>query len=72
MKLIQKAQEENTREDAYRLYLALRPIMTEKNVKSFNEFWEDIKPQKIIIDQRDTDEIMKEMQEIEDKFKREG
>lgn len=69
MKLIGKAQEEETKEYAFRIYLASYPNMTKENFKSFNDFWEEIKPKKIEIDKRSEDEIMKEILEIEKSFK---
>ncbi len=70
IKLIGKAQEEETKEHAFRIYLASYPNMTKENFKSFNDFWEEIKPKKIEIDKRSEDEIMKEILEIEKSFKK--
>lgn len=69
-KLILKAQEEETKEYAFKIYLASYPNMDKKNFKSFNDFWEEIKPKKIEIDKRSEDEIMKEILEIEKSFKK--
>lgn len=72
IKLIKKAMEEDTRDYAFHIYLAAYPNMDKKNFKSFNEFWEEAKPQKIVIDARSEDEIMKEIFAIEEKFEKGG
>lgn len=71
-KLIKKAMEEDTREYAFRIYLASYPNMTKENFKSFNEFWEEIKPKKIELDNRSEEEIMLEILEIEKSFEKGG
>ena len=71
LKLVAKAQEEDTRDYAFKIYLAKYPNMTQENFVTFNEFWEEIKPEKKIIDNRSEDEIMKEILEIENKFRKE-
>lgn len=72
MKLLKKAMEEDTREYAFRIYLTVYPNMDKDNFKSFNEFWEEIKPQNNVVDTRNKDEIMKEIYEIENSFKKGG
>jgi wyosine [tRNA(Phe)-imidazoG37] synthetase (radical SAM superfamily) len=72
IKLLKKAMEEDTKEYAYRIYLAAYPNMDKKNFKTFNEFWEETKPQNVIIDTRSEDEIMEEILEIDKKFKKGG
>lgn len=46
--------------------------MTKENFKSFNEFWEEIKPKKVELDTRSEDEIMREILEIEKSFEKGG
>lgn len=46
--------------------------MTKDNFKSFNEFWEEIKPKNIELDIRSEDEIMLEILEIEKSFEKGG
>jgi hypothetical protein len=70
--LLKKAMEKDTKEYAFRIYLAGYPNMTKDNFKTFNEFWEDIKPQNIVLDKRSEDEIMQEIIEIENSFKKGG
>lgn len=69
-KLIKKAQEEETREYAFRIYLAAYPNMDKKNFKSFDNFWEEIKPKRIKLDNRSEEEIMNEILDIEKSFKK--
>ncbi|MDD3173355.1 MAG: hypothetical protein PHF63_06815 [Herbinix sp.] len=64
--------EEDTREYSFRIYLAAYANMDKKNFKTFNEFWEEVKPQNIVIDTRSEDEIMKEILDIEKKFEKGG
>jgi hypothetical protein len=71
LKLIAKAQEEDTREYAFKIYLAALPNMTEENKMTFNEFWEEIKPEKITYDTRSQEEIISDVMEIEKKFRKE-
>lgn len=42
--------------------------MTKDNFKSFNEFWEEIKPNQVELDTRSEDEIMQEILEIQKSF----
>lgn len=72
IKLIEKAQEEETREYAFRIYLAAYPNMGKENFKSFNEFWEEIKPKKVEVDTRSKEEIMEEIMDIEKSFEKGG
>jgi len=71
IKLILKAQEEETKEYAFRLYISDKPRMNKDNYKTFNEYWEDIRPKQIITDTRSEEEIMMELIEIENKFRKE-
>ena len=59
--LINKAQEEETREALFRLYLADRPNMTEKTAMTFNQYYDKHKPKNIILDNRSDEEIMAEI-----------
>jgi hypothetical protein len=70
--LLKKAMDEDTRDYAFKIYLAAYPNMDKKNFKTFNEFWEEAKPQNIVIDTRNEDEIMKEILAIENKFVKGG
>lgn len=72
IKLIEKAQEEETRDYAFKIYLASYPGMNKDNFKTFNEFWDEIRPQKIEIDARSTEDIMKEILETEKSFGKRG
>jgi hypothetical protein len=65
LKLIEKAQEEETREYAFRIYLSMHPKADPEKFKTFNEFWEEIKPKKIKYDTRNKDDIMQEILELE-------
>lgn len=71
LKLIGIAQEEETREYAFRIYLAAYPNMDKDKFLTFNEFWEEIKPDTSKYDARSKDEIMKDLIEIENKFGKE-
>lgn len=64
--------EEDTREYAFRIYLASYPNMTKETFKTFNEFYEEIKPKKVELDTRSEDEIMQEILEIEKSFEKGG
>jgi len=72
LELIEKAQEEETREYAFRIYLAIHPKADPKKFKTFNEFWEEIKPKKIEYDTRSQDEIMQEILEMENSNQERG
>lgn len=48
-----------------------RPRMDKSNFKTFNEYWDEIKPKQVVVDTRSEDEIMQEILEIENKFRRE-
>lgn len=45
--------------------------MNEDNFKTFNQFYDENKPQKITIDSRSEDEIMQDILKIENKFRKE-
>lgn len=64
--------EEDTREYAFRIYLAVLPNMTKENKKSFNQFWEEIQPKKVEFDTRNEDDIMQDILEIEKSFEKGG
>lgn len=70
-KLIAQAQEEETREYALKFYLTDRAKMDNGNFKTFNEYLDDLIPKKIALDNRSEDEIMQEILEIENKFRKE-
>ena len=73
MKLIDKAQEEENREYAFRfLFRQKYPQMDKKNFKSFKEFWEEIQPKTTTYDLRNKDEIMQEILDIENKQEKGG
>lgn len=46
--------------------------MDKKNFKSFEGFWEDIKPKRIEMDNRSKEEIMREILHIEETFEKGG
>ena len=72
LKLLVKAQEEDTKEYAFRIYLAKYPNMDKSNFRTFNEFWEEIKPQNVVQDTRSKDDIMQELLAVEQKFDERG
>lgn len=72
IKFLKKAMDEETKEYSFRIYLAAYPNMTKENFKSFNEFWEEVKPENIVVDSRSEEEIMQEIIEIENKFVKGG
>jgi hypothetical protein len=45
--------------------------MSNDNKMTFNEYWEQIKPDKIAYDVRSQEEIMSDVLEIEKKFRKE-
>lgn len=63
---------EETRDYAFTLYASAYPHMSEKHFKTFNEFWNEIKPKKVELDQRSKEEIMQEMLGIEKSFMKGG
>lgn len=65
MELVEKAQEEETTEYYYRLWLVRYPLYTEKTYESFSEFYEKANPPKVEYDSRTKDEIMQEILDIE-------
>lgn len=72
MNIIRKAMEEDTKEYAFRIYVAVLPNMDKKNFKTFNEYWESIRPKQDVMDTRSTDEIMDEIKEINQLFEKGG
>jgi wyosine [tRNA(Phe)-imidazoG37] synthetase (radical SAM superfamily) len=70
-KLLKQAQEEETREYVLKFYLTDRPNMSKDNFKTFNQYFEELAPKKVMLDNRSEDEIMQEIMEIENKFGRE-
>lgn len=69
-KLIAKAMEEETKEHYYSWWLVRYPLYDKQSYESFDEFYDKIKPKKIIIDTRPKEELMKELIGIEKSFKR--
>lgn len=61
LKLIEKAQEEETKDYYYRWWLVRYPLYDKNNYESFNDFYEKYKPQKIVYDMRSKDELMNEI-----------
>lgn len=72
VKQIEFAKEEETREYAFRIYLASYPNMDKKNFITFNEFYENLRPRKVVMDTRSQEEIMEEIIEIEMSFRKDG
>lgn len=71
MKLIEKAQEETSRDYALKIYLGMVPRM--KKIIPFNEYYENVKnsmPKKVKYDTRNKDDIMSELSEIEKSFQK--
>ena len=68
IKLINKAREENQRDKLFLLYTAVYPNMDEKTYLSFEDYLEKLTGSNTSYDMRSKDEIMKEMNEIEQKF----
>lgn len=69
MRLIEKANEEERKEYFYRWWLVRYPLYDQKNYESFNEFYDRVSPKKIEMDTRRTEDIMRDVFEIEHKFK---
>ena len=65
LKLIETAQEEETREYYYRWWLVRYPLYDSKNYEPFSEFYDKAKPKNIVYDNRSKEEIMQEILEIE-------
>ena len=59
--LIELAQEEETKEAMFRLYLSDRPNMDKKTFMTFDEYYKKYKPKRIVSDNRSKDEIMAEL-----------
>ena len=69
--IINKAEEENTKEYLYRMYLALLPNFDKKTYMTFNQFYEKHKPKPLPkLDRRSEDELMDEIMLIEELRKR--
>ncbi len=68
LSLIDKAQEEDTREYYFRWLLSRYPLYTKDNYEPFEEFYEKAKPKKITVDTRSKDELMQEILDIEKQF----
>lgn len=64
--------DKETKECAFRMYLAVLPNMDKKTFKTFNEFWDDSQPKQVTLDTRSEEEIMEEILEIEKLFGRGG
>jgi hypothetical protein len=60
--------DEDTKEYAFRIYLAQYSNMDKKTYISFNEFWDNIKPKKAVLDTRNKDDIMQDILELEKSF----
>ena len=67
IKLIEKATEEETREQLFRLYLVDRPNMTRETAKSFNQYYDEHIIQNVKLDTRSQEEIMEDLLSIERK-----
>jgi len=63
LKLIERAIDEEEKEQLYRLWLAKYPLYDKETFETFNEFYDKCKPKKITYDQRDKDDIMTEILE---------
>ena len=59
--LIELAQEEETKEVMFRLYLSDRPNMDKKTFMTFDEYYKKYRPKRIITDNRSKDDIMAEL-----------
>ena len=70
LKLIKKAQEEETREYYYRFWLVRYPLYDNSSYETFDEFYDKVKPKNIIYDTRTKEEIMKEILEVEQSFEK--
>jgi wyosine [tRNA(Phe)-imidazoG37] synthetase (radical SAM superfamily) len=60
--------EEDTKEYILRFYLVDRQKMDNDTFKTFNEYFEEMKPQKVNADTRSTEEIMNDILDIEKSF----
>lgn len=63
--LIELAQEEETKEAMFRLYLVDRPNMDKKTFMTFNEYYNTYHTPKVKLDTRSDDEIMAELLAIQ-------
>ena len=59
--LIELAQEEETKEVMFRLYLSDRPNMDKKTFMTFKEYYEKYKPKNIVVDKRSKEQILEEL-----------
>lgn len=61
IKIINKADEQKTREELYQMYLSILPHYDKKNFKTFKEFYEKFKPRtKVKQDSRSDEEVLDE------------
>ena len=63
-RLVKKAKEEENREKFYRWWLVRYPLYSKENYETFEEFYDNYGPKKIILDNRPKDELMKEILSI--------
>lgn len=71
VKLINKAREEEQREDYYQLWLVRYQDYDEETFEQFEDFYETYKPQIIVEDSRSKDEIIEDILNITPKERRE-
>ena len=62
--LIELAQEEETKEVMFRLYLSDRPNMDKKTFMTFKEYDEKYKPKNIVVDKRSKEQILEELLKV--------
>lgn len=70
--LIIEAREKEAEKYAFEIWKLQYPNMNEKNFKTFEEFYNEIKSKNNQIDDRDNDEIMNELLKIQDLFESGG
>lgn len=68
-KLITKANEENSKENMFKLYAGLYPNMKKENFISFDEFLNKTKPKPIMVDTQSKDELIAKVISIENYVK---
>ena len=61
VKITNKANEEEEKEKKYQLWLVRYPNYDKNNFETFEEFYNKCKPQKIKYDNRNKEEIMKDI-----------
>lgn len=66
MQMITQMYAKHYEELAYRLYLSVRPNMTEKTYQTFEEFYQPQKKKEESTDTKSAEEILKEVQEAMD------